>query len=416
MHRAGRSPRRRGTELLAAGLSASVALGVCLLAAGSAAAAGPVFCTDSNSDQALVQTAINGGGTVVVHGHCLGNWTVANDVTLTGIGGAALDGGAAGSVLTVNTLTIVNGKSDIGGGIDAAADSSVAVNNSTITGNVATELGIFGLGGGIYEENGALVTLTGTTVADNTADESGGIFAGGAFLVATGSSISHNAATDEAAGGIGAEFSDIALTNTHVSGNTAPDAGGGIDYFSGGTGGPLPPSIPGPGLTLTRSTVDHNSAREGAGMLNEAFDQDSPVTLVSSTISANNGGGVWNEGAAGTTASFTALGSTITGNAAPFSEGGAIFNTNNDDDGTALVTLSRTSVTANRAALGGGIFNDERFGIADVTLQSGTAVMHNQATETGGGICNNGGSLTVGPGALVILNVPNNIVADCTGE
>ena len=98
-------------------LAASAAVVVFLSLAGSALAATSVTCTDSASDQALLQTAINGGGTVLVHGHCLGNWDVANNVTLTGVAGAILDGGDVNTVLvvepfvtlTVNSLTIKNG-------------------------------------------------------------------------------------------------------------------------------------------------------------------------------------------------------------------------------------------------------------------------------------------------------------------
>ena len=121
------SELERGRHLRLGGLlvfAASAAVVVFLSLAGSALAATSVTCTDSASDQALLQTAINGGGTVLVHGHCLGNWDVFNNVTLTGVGGAVLDGGGSRPCwlsrlrdVTINTLTIENGSAEGGGGI-----------------------------------------------------------------------------------------------------------------------------------------------------------------------------------------------------------------------------------------------------------------------------------------------------------
>ena len=442
---------------------ASLAVVVFLSLAGSALAATSVTCTDSASDQVLLQTAINGGGTVLVHGHCLGNWDVANNVTLTGVGGAILDGGAVSSVLvvepfvtvTINSLTIENGADDVGGGIIALDDSTVNVNNSTITNNIAFE------GGGIFAEFFAFVNLTGTTVSHNTADVGGGIFLGAALLTATNSTIASNTASE--GGGILSEVSDIALSGTHVSWNTAFDEAGGIGYFDGGTSGqitappagsaklkfPRPPilrshpqaagaapvrgaaaPVLGSGLTLTSSTVDHNTGQfDAGGILNVAEGSDSPVTLISSTIAYNNapaisgppgqvgGGGIYNAGDNGFLASVTASKSAIRGNLARTSNGGAILNA--ASGGSALVSLVSTSVSSangtanpNQAKFGGGIYNSGDG--ADVTLGKGASVNHNIASVTGGGIYNEcNGTITIA-GGLVLLNNPNNIVNDLT--
>ena len=86
---------RRGRWLaFVSAVATAVVVGV--FTAGSASAATSVTCTDSASDQATLQNAINGGGTVLVHGTCLGNWTIANQVTLTGVGGAKLLGAGGG--------------------------------------------------------------------------------------------------------------------------------------------------------------------------------------------------------------------------------------------------------------------------------------------------------------------------------
>ena len=460
---------RRGSWLaFVSAVATAVVVGV--FTAGSASAATSVFCTDSASDQTTLQNAINGGGTVLVHGHCLGNWEVFNNVTLTGVGGAVLDGGSAGPVLvieaplvTINTLTIENGNSDEGGGI-LTADSTVNVNNSTITNNVAE------VGGGIFVEFG-FVNLTGTTVSHNTAFEGGGILAvEDGELSATNSSIVNNTATEEGeGGGIFAEFSDVALTGTRVLSNSAGLGGGILDVGAGvedtvvpaGTtvAGVTVPAIPKPslsggraasaaampkvrpavapvfgsGLTLTNSSIDHNTAAfAGGGIVNIAEGIDSPVTLVSSSVSYNQalsssqapgiigggGGGIFNLAAEDTVASVTATGSQIRGNLARTSSGGGILNA--AEGGSALVSLASTSLSPqshtlnpNRAQFGAGIYSSGDG--ADITVGAGASIVRNIATVDGGGIFSEcDGTISVLPGAVIMLNNPNNIVNDPT--
>ena len=95
---------RRGRWLaFVSAVATAVVVGV--FTAGSASAATSVTCTDSASDQATLQNAINGGGTVLVHGTCLGNWTIANQVTLTGVGGAKLLERAGPCALPIDTTS-----------------------------------------------------------------------------------------------------------------------------------------------------------------------------------------------------------------------------------------------------------------------------------------------------------------------
>ena len=451
-------------------VAAAVVVGV--FTAGSASAATSVFCSDSASDQATLQNAINGGGVVLVHGHCLGNWEVFNNVTLTGVGGAVLDGGSAGPVLvieaplvTINTLTIENGNSDEGGGI-LTADSTVNVNNSTITNNTTFE------GGGIFVEFG-FVNLTGTTVSHNTALAGAGIAAvDGGELSATNSSIVNNTAvlaSGGEGGGIFADISDVVLTGTRVSTNSAALGGGILNVGAGeedtvlsaavtvlgarlpaipkvslpGGGAasaaamPVRPAVApvfGSGLTLTNSSVDHNTANlAGGGIWNIAEGVDAPVTLTSSSVGYNQalnnseglpgvsgggGGGIFNLGVEDSVASVTASGSQIRGNLARTSSGGGILNA--AEGGSALVSLASTSLSPqsgtlnpNRAEFGAGIYSSGDG--ADITVGAGASIVRNIASINGGGIfseCN--GTISVLPGAVIMLNNPNNIVNDPT--
>jgi predicted outer membrane repeat protein len=215
--------------------------------------------------------------------------------------------------------------------------------------------------------------------------------------------------------------SQVSLDSTRVSWNTSADFGGGIAYYGH--------NQQQAGLTVTNSTIDHNTAAfSGGGIYSKAELGDATVTLDHSTVSFNrvtdgDGGGISNYGACFKTASLLATNSAFGGNLATEGEGGAIYNSNGVDgcatNGIALVTLSNTSVgriqttiNPDKALYGGGIFSENGDGSSNVTLQAGTNVVANQASVNGGGVFNCGGStLTMAPGALIILNHPNNLIS-----
>jgi predicted outer membrane repeat protein len=408
---------RRGWWLaFVSAVATAVVVGV--FTAGSVSAATSVFCTDSSSDQAMLDGAIAGGGTVLVHGTCLGNWTIATGVTLTGVGGATLMGAGGGSVLTVifssasvtiNTLTITGGNGSFGAGVQVLG-STVFINNSKIVGN-NTGIG----GGGLAEFFGSFVSLTGTSVSGNSAVTfGGGIYTSESFTTITNSSIASNTVSTSASFGVGGGIAlfggSVSLTGSRVVANAAtPNGeGGGIGDFDGGQlgeatlkpavampaktlKGPIPirPNLPSGqlahataqpnqavvlppiGLTLTNTTVDHNQASlSGGGILNFALAFDSPVTITNSAITNNTasvqgfGGGIANAAFIGLLAQLTITGSQIRGNLARNGVGGGIYN--QGVFGTALVSLAGTSLSQasgtlnpNQAQFGGGIYNTQ---------------------------------------------------------
>jgi hypothetical protein len=90
---------------------------------------------------------------------------------------------------------------------------------------------------------------------------------------------------------------------------------------------------------------------------------------------------------------------TIRGAADPAIDGGGIQIT-----GSFAVTLRNTSVTGNSGFRGGGILIDG-FGGATLSLEAGSAVTSNSASDDGGGIyCWRGGSVVLEPGTAVSLN------------
>lgn len=164
-------------------------------------------------------------GTIVLS---QGELVVDTDVTITGPGAnsLALDGNLASRVLRVNSgvtatisgLTIQNGVSRGGGGILNEESATLAVTDSTLSGNSA-----FFNGGGIVNGFFGTVTLTNSTLSGNIAGPGGNsaFFGGGGIF---------NAGT-------------MTVTNSTLSGNIA-GTGGGIYNFAT--------------LTLASSIVAHS--------------------------------------------------------------------------------------------------------------------------------------------------------------
>jgi hypothetical protein len=145
----------------------------------------------------------------------------------------------SGAKLTLNNLTVANGRADnAGGGILNLG--TLEVNNSTISGNRA---GTFS--GGIH--NVGTLEVNNSTISGNKA----GTFSGGI----------HNVGT-------------LTVNSSTISGNSAGTDNGGIGNASAGT------------LTVNNSTISGNSANNNGGGIGNG----STATL-NNTIVANNEGG-----------------------------------------------------------------------------------------------------------------------------
>jgi large repetitive protein len=210
-------------------------------------------CTDAGSPCATVGYAVSqsgSGDTIEVTGTIAGTVTIPDSfgtITITGNESplnqpAVLDGGAAGTVVTVGNgaqatldyLTIQNGASTgNGGGVEN--NGTTYVTNSTLTANSGTN------GGGI-DNNGSL-TVGNSTLDGNTASQNGGgISSEAGTVTVSGSTLADNDA--DASGGAVSLTGANQITESTISGNTA-GSGGGID--NSGT------------LTLIGSTVSSNT-------------------------------------------------------------------------------------------------------------------------------------------------------------
>ncbi len=201
--------------------------------------------------------------------------------------------------LTLNALTVANGKSANGGG---AIDNGgmLTITSSTFSNNSASGQsgpinGSDGVGGGL-SFGGGTATITGSTFSGNSAiagpqnnsGSQGGAIANGGTLTITNSTFSNNSAQQIVSSGGGVyNAGTLTIANSTFYGNSANDYAGGL-YASGST-------------TVTNSTFSHNlSSFLGGGIYTGAN------FSLGSSIVADNGDDVYG--------SVHSLGSNVIGN------------------------------------------------------------------------------------------------------
>ncbi len=192
--------------------------------------------------------------------------------------------------LTLQQTTISGGKTtgssglaSFGGGIGLfqvpfAYPVTLALSNSTITGNSAIVGG--GVGSYIYD-GAARVTMTNSTVSNNLGTRGGGFGFSNARSGHTSTSITGSTFTGNHAaygGGIFFRRANVSISNSTLSGNSAPARGGAVFNDEGL-------------LNLIDSTVTGNTARiNGGGITNQLGSRRaSPgrTTLTRSIVSGN---------------------------------------------------------------------------------------------------------------------------------
>jgi hypothetical protein len=221
----------------------------------------------------------------------------------------------AGSLSVSNCSILQNSTSNgDGGGIALLDGGTVAITNSTISGNQANMQGpdqfggLYGYnGGGIFISETFVftgsVTIANSTIANNTAvtpnqdpplQQGGGVYCLIPNITISGSTISGNQANSDGGGLYGAFFPDqgASIQGTSIIGNTSGGFGGGINgVFSinnstvanntaaGGGGGLY--SV-GPGATITNSRIVGNASTQGGSAA------DGDPTLTATVTAPNN--------------------------------------------------------------------------------------------------------------------------------
>ena len=184
-------------------------------------------------------TTISGAGDRVFH--VLGGSVVISNVTVSGGNpGVSANGGGlmvTGGAVTLSNSLVSTNQAESGGGVAISA-GSLAVNFSTLAGNTAT----LGSGGGLHVGSGTVVTINNSTISGNTASNAtsgsgGGIFVNsGATGTLNNSTVSGNTASgvDVTAGGGGIMASGILnLNSATIAANTSVGAGGGVLQLGG---------------------------------------------------------------------------------------------------------------------------------------------------------------------------------------
>ncbi|MDX1409564.1 MAG: hypothetical protein R3330_15560, partial [Saprospiraceae bacterium] len=175
---------------------------------------------------------------------------ITTEITLEGAG-YTIDGANTYRVfevtstgnLTVNQITVQNGRSLFSGGGILNDSGTLTVTNSTFSGNFASNNG-----GAITNNIGGTLTVANSTISGNTANSNGG--------------------------GIYNASGTVTVTNSTFSNNSSPSNAGGILNFNGV-------------LTVTHSTFSGNSAPAGGGILNTGTVHLAGVILDTGTSGPN---------------------------------------------------------------------------------------------------------------------------------
>ncbi|MHA3771810.1 hypothetical protein ACXR0O_09770 [Verrucomicrobiota bacterium sgz303538] len=260
------------------------------------------------------------------------NSTVANNGTTSaiGAGGGVYIDGAGENTRILSTLVSNNASSGTGGGV-FALNSQLTVQKSTISGNTSVTDG-----GGIYVKQGAL-SLDRTTVRDNRAGAYGGgisamgvgaektdvritnslftanraAFGGGADAQGDGSvavissRFLQNVVTDGDGGGLylRSNTGTISIVSSLIAQNTVADDGGGVALRGGATP-----------ITITNTVVSDNIAGDtGGGIALFGGTLRIATSTVIDNIAARQGGGIWSQ----SNIPIAITGSKVTGNIAP---------------------------------------------------------------------------------------------------
>ena len=311
---------------------------------------------------------------------------------------------AAGSSLTLINTNVRNNTTGAGpgqgGGIWISGTLSLpaaSLNNTQVTDNSAGDSG-----GGIYKTGDQPTSMDSTLIFNNSAARGAGfaLVGGGATLDSV--SISGNDASIQGGGIYNCTAADPALTITEsaIEGNTAgtTQQGGGI--YSCATGA----------VSLADSQLTGNSAGSGGGMFNGA-----PLTVTNTGFAYNaayanfgSGGGLYNQASAGAT-SLTRT--TFDQNAAPGSNGngGAISNA----AGTLSVTNSTFGFNV-AGATGGALRNDATATVSFTTFSNNDANTGGLVSGAAGGAVFSGNTSTTSVGRSILANSAGTD-ADCGG-
>lgn len=333
------------------------------------------------------------------------------DSTISGnTGGFGISAGGSASAPIVITDSILTGNA---GGISVAMSGGAAILNNNVISD-STDSGIYA-----QLTNGGTVTITNATIADNNASPRGGgirlTMAANCMTTVSESEISGNK-TPRAGGGIYAYGGILAIDRTDIhdnqSGITTSYGGGGIAARVTAT-------------TITNSRVFNNSSRKVGGGISSSGSLTVQQSEVFENSTESGGGGIWAAGALGVansriadnTASHSGGGigafdgpvnitrTTIVGNSATditgtVGNGGGIFFKQRGAPFTAgPLEVSDSTLSGNQAARGGGMYVGS---YSSTFFQARAKVTLSESTISGNGALGDGGGVWIDADAQIV--------------
>lgn len=308
----------------------------------------------------------------------LGEIVVTNSLSIEGNGrtNTIIDGGdqnrlfwvTGGLVFALKSLTLQNGRAadntfnEEGGGAIHNLGAILTLDDVVIQDCYA--VGLFELGGAIYTEAGLIINDS--LLQNNESDAGGGAIYAFATIIEIDNSIIRNNIADGGTGGGGLLFtqSELTMTDTLVENNTADFS----DFGGGGIAGINSFTKP---VEISRTLISGNSANGtndgGGGIL-----CDCGLTLLETTVAHNTALNAEGGGLAGS-GSWNIRHSTINDNDADFGIGGGIHHL------VGILILTNSTVSHNKALVGGGFLLDGITSIRFSTISSNIATDANQS-------------------------------------
>jgi predicted outer membrane repeat protein len=302
------------------------------------------------------------------------NSTLRDNVS-TSTGGAIVNYGT----LSLNNTVVSKNQADMAGGGVYNDGGVVNINNSQFSENLA-----FQRDGGAINVNSGQVDIQNSAFHQNFGTRGGAIhIESEAAAYITASALTNNGAFS--GGGIHNE-GQLVLSQSTLNLNQAVASNGGGIVFAGQSSG-----------ALTRVTLSGNTAEGNGGGLYLQGTVDAGLSLTHSTLSGNSardhGGAIYNQAA---TAHLTNV--TLSGNSA--NAGGGIY------QNSGLIALSFVSVVSNTAAaFGGGLYNYEA---GEMKVQNTVLANNNLGNCDGSGFISLGHNLTNDNHCNAALNLPTD--------
>ncbi|NND72387.1 MAG: hypothetical protein HKN43_12505, partial [Rhodothermales bacterium] len=212
--------------------------------------------------------------------------TTNSDVTLNNIvisNSFASSGGCYyqdGGTVTITRSVFRDCKANTGGGMSLRL-ATVFGDDLVIDGNESTQSG-----GGVYNVIGSDLELLRSTVTNNTASTGGGIRNGTATLTFRYGTIGYNTSIGNFGGGGLSTDGSVAITGSHLVGNTTTVGDGGAIIIGDGAT-----------IVLGSGFYGNTSAGRGGAIQNASFLSDVTLDIVFfGSNSADYGGAIYNDG------------------------------------------------------------------------------------------------------------------------